>query len=206
MRKIAMAATLAFLYLCGSCLIQNNAVQAQNFSKKGQKAGGKGKNSQRRQDAEDIEAPVNMSKFPGVGSIDAWKTSVPEFRAGMTKMRQHSWDEAISHFQASIALYEYQPHAWYQIGRATEAKNGLVADAEKDFRKSVTLDNQYWPGWKALANNLFVQKRYDEAREAVSNALNLDAPQAAKGQMRKIVEMIDSAQRNSNTESQNTAQ
>lgn len=204
MRLIAVTASLALLYLSGPCLNMNAAL-AQNFSKKGQKSA-KTKNAGRHQEADEIEAPVNMSKFPGVGSIDSWKTSVPEFRSGMTKMRQHQWDEAIGHFRASIALYEYQPHAWYQIGRAIEAKNGLFADAEKAFRKSVSLDNQYWQGWKALANNLYVQKRYDESREAISNALNLDAPQAAKGQMRKIVEMIDSAQRNSNTQSQNTAQ
>jgi tetratricopeptide (TPR) repeat protein len=206
MQRIFLAVCLALL--CGyiNCPGDNSAAMAQSFSKRGQKSGAKGKNANRRQEENDIEAPVNLNKFPGVGSIDSWKTSVPEFRAGMSKMKQHSWDEAIAHFRASIALYEYQPHAWYQIGRAIEAKSGLFSDAEKAFRKSVSLDNQYWQGWKALANNLYVQKRYDEAREAVSNALNLDAPQAAKGQMRKIVEMIDSAQRNSNTESQNTAQ
>lgn len=203
MRIFVIAASLALL--CASGPLLNNSVQAESSGKKGKKSANK-KNNEKRQTEEDVDAPINMSKFPGVGSIDAWKTSVPEFRSGMSKMKEKQWDEAIAHFRASLALYEYQPHAWYQIGRATEAKNGLIADAEKAFRKSVSLDNQYWQGWKALANNLYVQKRYDEAREAVSNSLNLDAPPAAKGQMRKIVEMIDSAQRNSNTQSQNTAQ
>lgn len=168
--------------------------------------GGGQAEGQRRAEEEDIEAPVDLSKFPGVGSIDAWKTSVPEFRSGMEQMKERRWDDAIAHFRASIALYEYQPKAFLEIGKAIEAKGGLVTDAEKAFRQCVKLNNQSWAGWKGLANNLFVQKRYDEAREAVSNALNLNPPPKARQQMDKMVQMIDGGQKDSNTTGQNTAQ
>lgn len=204
MRIMSIAAALLIVTMSAPLLC--DSVDAQDFKKRGKKEGRGGKERQRENAEQDIDAPVNLNKFPGVGSIDAWKTSVPEFREGMNKMREHSWDDAIAHFRASIALYEYQPHAWLQIGKAIEAKSGLIADAEKAYRHCVRLDNQSWQGWKALANVLYMQKRYDEAREAVSNALDLNAPQNAKVQMRKIVQMIDSAQRDSNTQSQNTAQ
>lgn len=166
---------------------------------------GGGGGGERRNEEEDIDAPVDMNKFPGMGSIDAWKTSVPEFRAGMEQMKERKWDDAIAHFRASIALYEYQPKAFLEIGKAIEAKDGLVTDAEKAFRQCVKLNNQSWAGWKGLSNNLFVQKRYDEAREAVSNALNLNPPAKARQQMDKLVQMIDSSQKDSNTTGQNNA-
>ncbi|MBX9687430.1 MAG: tetratricopeptide repeat protein [Candidatus Obscuribacterales bacterium] len=183
--------------------------QAQDFNNRGSGKKKNGRNEKRQaqnSESEDLEAPVDMSKFPGVGSIDSWKTSVPEFREGMNSMKSRRWDEAIAHFRASIALYEYQPKAWLEIGKAIEAKGGLVADAEKSYRQCVKLNSQSWNGWKCLSNVLYEQKRYDEAREAVSNALALNPPAKARAQMDKIVQMIDSGQRDSNTRSQNTGQ
>lgn len=203
MRISAITATFLILSL-SSPIFLSDAASAQSVSKKGKKKVQRGEG--KRSGEEDLDAPVNTSKFPGVGSIDSWKTSVPEYRAGMAKMKAHSWDEAIAHFRASIALYEYQPKAFYEIGRAIERKGGLVADAEKSYRKSVKLDNQFWQGWKALSNVLYEQKRYDEAREAVGNALNLDPPRQAKMQMDKMVQMMDAASRDANTRGQNTAQ
>lgn len=171
-------------------------------AEQGRREGG----GQRQAEEEDIDAPVDMSKFPGVGSVDAWKTSVPEFRSGMEQMKAHKWDDAIAHFRASITLYNYQPKAYLEIGKAIEAKDGLVTDAEKAYRQCVKLNNQSWAGWKGLANNLFVQKRYEEAREAVSNALNLNPPAKAREHMDKLVQMIDSGQRDSNVSGQNTGQ
>ena len=165
----------------------------------------KTKKDMQKPENEDIDGPIDMSKFPGVGSIDSWKTSVPEFRVGMEKMRAHRWDEAIEHFRASIALYEYQPRAWLEIGKATEAKGGLVEDAEKSYRQCLKLDNQSWAGWKNLGNVLYIQKRYPEAREAVSNALQLRPPAKASQQLEKMVQMLDSASRDSDTGERNTA-
>lgn len=158
------------------------------------------------EEAAAIDAPVDMKKFPGTGSIDAWKQSVPEFRSGMLKMKEHKWDEAIAAFRASIALYEFQPKAWLQIGRATEAKDGLVLDAEKAFRRSLQLDSQSWAAWKCLSNNLYLQKRFPEAREAAANGIQLGPPQRGRQELDKIIQSINSAQKDSNTLMQNNAQ
>lgn len=204
MRISVLTALILACSIVSPCV--SNQVFAQGSGKKSEKRKNKEAAGKGNAGEEDLEAPVDMSKFPGVGSIDSWKTSVPEFREGMNKMKEHSWDEAIAHFRASIALYEYQPRAWLEIGKAIEAKNGLVEDAEKAFRQCVKLNNQSWNGWKCLGNNLYVQKRYGEAREAVSNSLQLNPPAKAKQQLEKMVQMLDSAQRNANTEGQNTAQ
>jgi tetratricopeptide (TPR) repeat protein len=199
-RKLAATLLALSLFLPFTCA-QADAQQAKRKNKNEKQ----GSNAKKHNDEEDIESPVDMGKFPGVGSIDSWKTSVPEFREGMTKMKAHRWDEAIAHFRASIALYEYQPKAFLQIGKAIEAKDGLVADAEKAYRQCVKLDNQSWQGWRALANVLYLQKRYDEARTAVSNALNLNPPAKARQTMGKMVQMIDAGQKDSDTQGRDAA-
>lgn len=208
-RRLAMAMLIMSIIpsFAGSpeASAQNGEVRREARQREGGEGRGGG-GGQRQAEEEDIEAPVDLTKFPGVGSIDAWKTSVPEFRAGMEQMKLRKWDDAIAHFRASITLYEYQPKAFLEIGKAIEAKDGLVTDAEKAYRQCVKLNNQSWAGWKGLANNLFVQKRYDEAREAVSNALNLNPPPKARQHMDKLVQMIDSGQRDANTTGQNTGQ
>lgn len=198
-RKV-LAITLISLLFCSSAtaVLAEKEKKHEGKRNEGHRQGGS--------DSTDLDAPIDLEKFPGVGSIDSWKTSVPEFRAGMDKMKEKSWDEAIAHFRASIALYEYQPRAYLEIGKAIEAKNGLISDAERAYRQCVKLNNQSWAGWKALSNVLFIQKRYGEAREAVSNALNLNPPARAREQMDKLVQMIDSSQKNSNTTGQDTAQ
>ncbi len=200
MRVSAIGTTLMFLIFANSfTLLPADAQNKKGHAKAGKKESGPGGRE------EDIDGPIDMSKFPGVGSIDSWKTSVPEFRVGMEKMRAHRWDEAIEHFRASIALYEYQPRAWLEIGKATEAKGGLVEDAEKSYRQCLKLDNQSWAGWKNLGNVLYMQKRYPEAREAVSSALQLRPPAKATQQLEKMVQMLDAASRNADTGERNTA-
>lgn len=202
MRVSAIGTTLMVLIFANSFTLL--PAESQN-NKKGHAKAGNRKESPGGKE-EDIDGPIDMSKFPGMGSIDNWKASVPEFRVGMEKMKAHRWDEAIEHFRASIALYEYQPRAWLEIGKATEAKGGLVSDAEKSYRQCLKLDNQSWAGWKNLGNVLYMQKRYPEAREAVSNALQLRPPAKASQQLGKMVQMLDSASRDSDTGGRNTAQ
>ena len=155
---------------------------------------------------EDDGVPTAVDKFPGVGSFDAWRTSVPEYRAGMAKMRNRRWDEAIAHFRASITLYEYHPDAWLAVGRCIEKKGGLQSDAEAAYRNCLKLDNQSWNGWKCLANVLYTEKRYDESRQALTNALNLNPPPKQRQKMGKMVQMIDSGLRNANTQGMNNSQ
>ena len=201
MRIQRVAAAVLVLILAQSSFAVDAFAQEQRRKERRGDNGGGGGGDNRRLHESDVDEPIDMSKFPGSGSIDAWKTSVPEFRAGMEQMKLKKWDDAIAHFRASITLYEYQPKAFYEIGKATEAKDGLVSDAERSYRQCVKLNAQSWAGWKALANVLFIQKRYGEAREAVSNALNLNPPQKARQTMDKLVQMIDSGQKNANTDS-----
>lgn len=168
------------------------------------KASDRSKSSEANLDG--MDEAIDLKRFPGVGSIEKWKASVPEYRAGMAQMKKRHWNEAIDHFKASLALYEYQTNAWFEIGKATEAKNGLSSEAEKAYRNCLKLDTRNWKGWRGLSNVLYMQKRYDEAREAVTSGLELDPPPTGKEQMRKIVEMINSAEREADTQGRKTAQ
>lgn len=149
---------------------------------------------------------ISPNQFPGVGSYESWKASEPEIQAGTAMMKDHKWDEAIAHFRAALALYEFQPHAWLEIGKAIEKKDGNIQEAETAYRQSLKLNSQSWQAWHRLANILYIQKRYAEAREAVSNALNLNPPAEARTNMGKLVVMIDSGQRDANTTELNQSQ
>lgn len=147
--------------------------------------------------AQDAEA--GLGKFPGVGSIDAWRTSRPETQAGYACMKNKRWDDAIRHFKATLDLYEYQPRVWIQMGRAIEERGGDLSEVEKCYRKSLKLDAENWHGWKCLANVLYVQKRYGESREALASALQLKVPPKELGPLQKMVERVDSAAKNADT-------
>lgn len=141
------------------------------------------------------EAERTQNKFPGTGSFEAWKTSVPEYQAGLRSMRNKRWDDAIGHFKASLALYEFQPKCWLEIGRAMEARDGDPHEAENAYRQALKLDSSNWRAWKRLGNVLLVQKKYSAAREAVSNAIALNPPQQARNELDKMIQAIEAGEK-----------
>lgn len=141
----------------------------------------------------------HKEKFPGMGSYDAWKSCLPEFSSGMELMHNKQWDQAIAKFRAVLALYPYEYRAWLQIGKCIEGKGGLIADQEDAYRQALKLNTNSWQAWKRLANVLYTQRRYEEARQSLTNALNLNVPQAQRAEMDNMLRMIDSAQNNSDT-------
>lgn len=203
-------------FLCGVCaslLLLSMTVQSsmsqneggrQNGRGEGRNGGGReGRNGGRGGQRQNGEAGV-PNKFPGMGSFDAWKSSLPELHAGQKCMREKQWDQAIAHFKASLDLYEFQPHCYLQMGRALQRKDANVADQEKCFRKALKLDQTNWHAWKELANVLYITKRYDEARESLASAIQLNPPQQGKEELEKMIRDVDSAQRNADTGSRNT--
>lgn len=136
-----------------------------------------------------------QNKFPGVGSFEAWKTSVPEYQAGLRSMRNRRWDDAIGHFKASLNLYSYQAKAWIEIGRALEARDGDPHEAENAYREALKVDSANWRAWKRLGNVLLIQKQYPAAREAVSNAIALNPPPQARAELDKLIQGIEAGQK-----------
>lgn len=134
--------------------------------------------------------------FPGMGSIEAWRGSRPDFEAGVRSMKARKWDDAVQHFKASLAMYPYQPKAWIEIGRANEERDGAVEEAEKDYREALKLDTSNWHAWKRLANVLLIQKRYNEAREAASSAIELNPPAQARAELDNMIKAIEAGKRN----------
>lgn len=131
--------------------------------------------------------------FPGMGSIDAWRSSRPEYRQGMQFMKQSKWDQAIARFRAALALYPDDFRCHLEIGRAIEAKGGAADDAEAAYRSALRINSQSWRAWKGLANIYFSEKKYASAREAVDNARQLSPPAKAQEELNSMVKMIDSA-------------
>jgi Flp pilus assembly protein TadD len=161
-----------------------------------------GARSQAEFEPDEVNPPA--SKFPGVGSFDNWKASLPLFQQGQEAMKQHQWDQAIAAFKASLDQYPYQWRAHFLLGRATERKGGRMEDAEAAYRESIKLEQNNWRPWKALANVLYVEKRYGQAREALTDAMELHAPKNAHDSMAKLLEAIDAAQHNADTQPENT--
>lgn len=119
---------------------------------------------------------VVKDTFPGVGSIEQWQSSKPEYQAAMADMKVKQYQRAIEHFNAAIALYPYDHKYFYHLGRAIEASGGKMEDAEANYRKALSLKSSDWKSWHRLSSVLYVQKKYSEARDALGSALQLDVP------------------------------
>jgi tetratricopeptide (TPR) repeat protein len=139
-----------------------------------------------------------MYNFPGVGSFEAWESSMVELRAGQNFMKKQLWDQAIDHFKAAVTLYEFNPECYIEIGRAMEHKQADPQEIESYYRKALKIDSSNWRAWHFLANVLYEEKKYSEAREAIGNALQLQVPAGPRNDMLKLVQRIDSAVKNSN--------
>jgi tetratricopeptide (TPR) repeat protein len=135
------------------------------------------------------------NEFPGIGSIEAWKSSRPEFANGLAFMRSKQWDQAIARFRAALALYPSDYRCYLEIGRAIEEKGGSVDDAEDAYRSALRLNSQSWRAWKRLANILFIKKKYGDAREAVSNAIQLNPPPRERAELEGMIQSINSGER-----------
>lgn len=136
--------------------------------------------------------------FPGVGSVEAWRGSRLDWRAGMQSMRAKRWDDAVQHFKASLAMYPYQAKAWIEIGRANEERDGNVEEAEKAYREALKIDTNSWQAWKRLANVLLTQKRFKEARQAAASAVQLNPPQQARKELDQIIQQAGAGSEDQN--------
>ncbi len=114
--------------------------------------------------------------FPGVGSIEQWQSSRPEFQAGMADIKAKQYQRAIEHFNAAITLYSYEHKYYFHLGRAIEASGGKLEDAEAAYRHALSLKSSDWRAWHRLSSVLYVQRKYSESRDALGSALQLDVP------------------------------
>lgn len=142
----------------------------------------------------DVSAQETQGKegFPGVGSIEQWQSSKPEFQAGLADMKTKQYQRAIEHFNAAIALYPYEHKYFFHLGRAIEASGGKLEDAEAAYRKALSLKSDDWKAWHRLSSVLYVQKKYSEARDAVGSALQLDVPPKDKLKLETELKTITS--------------
>ncbi len=134
--------------------------------------------------------------FPGTGDINAWESSKPLYRGGLRCLRNGQWNEAIEKFRAALALYPYEYKSYIGIGKATEEMGGNILDAENSYRQALKLKSDSWQAWELLANVLYMEKKYDEARQALANADQLPVPAANRDELKKLLFDIESAQRN----------
>ncbi len=123
-----------------------------------------------------VSAQEIQARFPGVGSIEQWQSSQPEFIVGMANMKAKQYQKAIEHLNAAIALYHYEHKYYFHLGRAIEASGGKLEDAEAAYRHALSLKSSDWKAWHRLSSVLYVQRKYSEARDAVGSAIQLDVP------------------------------
>jgi|GEM_PF-5205117 len=134
----------------------------------------------------------NTGSFPGLGSIEQWQSSKPEFDAGIALMKTKQYQQAIEHFNAAITLYPYDHKYFFHLGRAIEASGGKMEDAEAAYRKALSLRSSDWKAWHRLSSVLYVQKKYSEARDALGSALQLDVPPNEKRKLETELKTITS--------------
>jgi tetratricopeptide (TPR) repeat protein len=140
--------------------------------------------------------PMNLDKYTGIGSQDAYNSAKPEMEKGWECLAQKQWDQAINHFRAAIALYPNLPKTYIGIGRALEGKHASNADIETAYKESLKLDSANWRAWKRLANVLYEQKKYGEARQALGSAISLNVPPKPRAELDNMIKAIDSQLKN----------
>lgn len=137
-------------------------------------------------------APQHRAEFPGVGTVEAWQSSQPEYEAGLYNFKIKQYQKAIEHFNAAIALYPFDHRYFYQLGRSIEFSGGKLEDAEAAYRKALSLRSSDWKSWHRLSSVLYVQKKYSEARDALGSALQLDVPPNDRAHLENQLKTITS--------------
>jgi hypothetical protein len=133
--------------------------------------------------AEDVHGyEVEIEKHP---SDDGLHDSV-----AMLYLELARYDQAIAHFQSSVALKPTSAQARYNLGTAQTLAHRLE-DAEASFRASLRMDPSYANAHNNLGNVLLAQGRNEEAVEEFREVVRLQpANDAAKKNLAAALQRV----------------
>ncbi len=120
-------------------------------------------------------------EFPGLGTRQAWQKSNSSFLEGTRFGEAGKFDQAIDKLQTAISIYEFDPRYFYNLGMCFEGrdKTGDMSRAESAYRRATQINPNNWKYWNGLANPLFRQHKYSEAKSALLQAIAKGAPSDA---------------------------
>lgn len=136
-------------------------------------------------------------EFPGLGTRQAWQKSNSSFLDGTRFGEAGKFDQAIEKLQGAIAVYEFDPRYFYNLGMCFEGRDkaGDMSRAEIAYRRATQLNPDNWKYWNGLANPLFRQRKYSEAKSALLEALDKGAPSDAVPVIKESLKDIEQAAR-----------
>lgn len=122
--------------------------------------------------------------FPGIGSIDDYRSAVPVMQDGMEKLNFKDPEQAKLLFNKALSIYPYMSRCYFGLGRCVELSKGKNSEAESLYRKGLSIDSKDWKCWQALGDLLFREKRYEDAEVALRSSLAAGPP----AQERRFIE------------------
>ena len=153
--------------------------------------------------AEDAKKPSHpVDHFSGIGRIEDFKAALPDENAGWEALHDKRFKDAVDKFRSATSKFANLPHAYMGMGTAFE-KLGDMKEAESSYRSAIKLDTNNWRGYKRLANLLYQDQKYDEARRALADDASLKPPKKAQDQIDKMIQSIEAARKNGHADRTN---
>ena len=134
-------------------------------------------------------SPVSLpalAQFPGQGNPADWSDALPYYNRANHYADKERYDEAVEDYKEAIARYPYDPDFYINLGFVYR-KLEEYGNAEKAFRKAISLRDKDWMSWSNLANALLKQNRLPETIATFEKALKCAPPKAEKEAMEKDI-------------------
>ncbi len=122
---------------------------------------------------------VAFAGFPGKGENAKWSEALPHYNLANKYMEKARYDDAISKYQDAIALYEFDPDFYINLGVAFRKVDNL-SEAEAAYKKAADLNDKDWMTWSNLANVYLKQDKLQETIKAFERSLKCNPPPLEK--------------------------
>lgn len=133
-------------------------------------------------------------EFPGKGSKKDWEEAAKLNYEASDLLSQKRYDECISVGEKVVALYPYDAEFFncLAVDYFARRKEGDLELAEAALRKAVKLKPTSCTIWDNLAKGLYELKKYQEAIDAMKNALRYSPSAEKTSELEDNIKTIES--------------
>jgi Flp pilus assembly protein TadD len=137
---------------------------------------------------------VFADTFKDVGRQEDFTAAMPLERKGIRQLNNGRYAEAEASFRAALKQYPSLAQAYHGLGVALEKQGTNLADAEAAYRSSLKLNTTNFKVWKRLANILYQEKKYSDARKAIADAISLNPPPKVRRELDAMIRTVEAGQ------------
>lgn len=127
-----------------------------------------------------------FAEFPGKGENAKWSEALPHYNLANKYMTSARYDDAIKKYRDAIALYEFDPDFYINLGVALRKVDNLT-DAEAAYKKAAELNDKDWMTWSNLANVYLKQDKLEETIKAFERSMKCNPPPLEKTSIQRDI-------------------